>query len=115
MGHSQPPEAHNLCCPAVKQVCCLDDVQPCGRTARAPVSLCWHCLASASVALSAERDREKAKDKYVRSLWKLYSLHNQYVLALKAAEVHHFHHYQQALPSLLQSLHGLQEEEAHIT
>ncbi|XP_066491171.1 tyrosine-protein kinase Fes/Fps [Tiliqua scincoides] len=64
---------------------------------------------------SKEKDREKAKDKYVRSLWKLYSLHNQYILALKAAEVHHSHHYQQTLPSLLQSLHGLQEEAACIT
>ncbi|KAJ7309666.1 hypothetical protein JRQ81_007724 [Phrynocephalus forsythii] len=39
---------------------------------------------------SKEKEREKAKDKYVRTLWKLYSLHNQYVLALKAAEVQHF-------------------------
>ncbi|KAJ6662794.1 hypothetical protein lerEdw1_010998 [Lerista edwardsae] len=61
---------------------------------------------------SKEKDREKAKDKYVRSLWKLYSLHNQYVLALKAAEVHHSHHYLQALPGLLQSLHGLHQEAA---
>ncbi|XP_053128393.1 tyrosine-protein kinase Fes/Fps isoform X2 [Hemicordylus capensis] len=61
-----------------------------------------------------EKEREKAKDRYVRSLWKLYSLHNQYVLALKAAEVHHGHHYQQTLPGLLQSLYGLHQEMATI-
>ncbi|XP_062998940.1 tyrosine-protein kinase Fes/Fps [Elgaria multicarinata webbii] len=62
-----------------------------------------------------EKEREKAKDKYVRSLWKLYSLHNQYVLALKAAEVQHTTHYQQTLPGALQSLHSLHLEMAHIT
>uniref|UniRef100_A0A8D0E2L5 Tyrosine-protein kinase n=1 Tax=Salvator merianae TaxID=96440 RepID=A0A8D0E2L5_SALMN len=64
---------------------------------------------------SKEKEREKVKDRYVRSLWKLYSLHNQYVLALKAAEVQHAHHYQQALPGLLQSLHSLLQETAHMT
>uniref|UniRef100_A0ACB8E4J7 Uncharacterized protein n=2 Tax=Sphaerodactylus townsendi TaxID=933632 RepID=A0ACB8E4J7_9SAUR len=64
---------------------------------------------------SKEKEREKAKDRYVRSLWKLYSLHNQYVLALRAAEVHHAHHFQQMLPGLLQSLFSLQQEMAHIT
>ncbi|XP_077174308.1 tyrosine-protein kinase Fes/Fps isoform X2 [Paroedura picta] len=64
---------------------------------------------------SKEKEREKAKDRYVRSLWKLYSLHNQYVLALRAAEVHHAHHFQQMLPSMLRSLHGLQQEMAHLT
>ncbi|XP_061451018.1 tyrosine-protein kinase Fes/Fps isoform X2 [Rhineura floridana] len=62
-----------------------------------------------------EKEREKAKDRYVRSLWKLYSLHNQYVLALKAAEVQHAHHYQKTLPGVLQSLHSLHQEMAHIT
>ncbi|XP_015265874.1 PREDICTED: tyrosine-protein kinase Fes/Fps [Gekko japonicus] len=64
---------------------------------------------------SREKEREKAKDRYVRSLWKLYSSHNQYVLALRAAEVHHAHHCQQMLPGALRSLHGLQEEMAHVT
>ncbi|KAM6426160.1 tyrosine-protein kinase Fes/Fps isoform 2-T2 [Liasis olivaceus] len=64
---------------------------------------------------SKEKEREKAKDKYVRSLWKLYSLHNHYVLALKAAEVQHTLHYQQILPGVLQSLHGLLQEMAQIT
>ncbi|XP_062819605.1 tyrosine-protein kinase Fes/Fps isoform X2 [Anolis carolinensis] len=64
---------------------------------------------------SKEKDREKAKDRYVRSLWKLYSLHNQYVLALKAAETQHETHYQQTLPGTLQSLHALHQEMVHLT
>lgn len=46
----------------------------------------------------------------MRSLWKLHALHNQYVLAVQAASLHHQHHYQRVLPSLHQSLYGLQQE-----
>lgn len=67
------------------------------------------------MALSSDKEREKAKDRYVRSLWKLYSSHNQYVLALRAAEVQHSLHYEQILPGLLQSLHGLLQEMTQIT
>ncbi|XP_056356161.1 tyrosine-protein kinase Fes/Fps isoform X4 [Oenanthe melanoleuca] len=59
---------------------------------------------------SKDKERDKAKEKYVRSLWKLYALHNQYVLAVQAAALHHQHHYQRVLPSLHQSLYGLQQE-----
>uniref|UniRef100_A0A8B9PH50 Tyrosine-protein kinase n=1 Tax=Apteryx owenii TaxID=8824 RepID=A0A8B9PH50_APTOW len=59
---------------------------------------------------SKDKERDKAKEKYVRSLWKLYALHNQYVLAVRAAALHHQHHYQHALPGLHQSLYGLQQE-----
>nr|XP_021155065.1 tyrosine-protein kinase Fes/Fps isoform X2 [Columba livia] len=59
---------------------------------------------------SKDKERDKAKEKYVRSLWKLYALHNQYVLAVRAAALHHQHHYQRALPSLHQSLYSLQQE-----
>ncbi|XP_021263363.1 tyrosine-protein kinase Fes/Fps isoform X2 [Numida meleagris] len=59
---------------------------------------------------SKDKEREKAKEKYVRSLWKLYALHNQYVLAVQAATLHHQHHYQRALPTLHESLYSLQQE-----
>ncbi|NXS90813.1 FES kinase, partial [Jacana jacana] len=59
---------------------------------------------------SKDKERDKAKEKYVRSLWKLYALHNQYVLAVRAAALHHHHHYQRALPRLHQSLYSLQQE-----
>uniref|UniRef100_A0A8D0EPP1 FES proto-oncogene, tyrosine kinase n=1 Tax=Strix occidentalis caurina TaxID=311401 RepID=A0A8D0EPP1_STROC len=58
----------------------------------------------------AKRKYQEAKEKYVRSLWKLYALHNQYVLAVQAATLHHHHHYQRLLPSLHQSLLSLQQE-----
>ncbi|KAJ7311392.1 hypothetical protein JRQ81_007012 [Phrynocephalus forsythii] len=64
---------------------------------------------------SKEKEREKAKDKYVRTLWKLYTLHNQYVLVLKAAEVQHFAYYQRTLPGILESLHSLLQEMAYLT
>ncbi|XP_039933146.1 tyrosine-protein kinase Fes/Fps isoform X2 [Hirundo rustica] len=59
---------------------------------------------------SKDKERDKAKEKYVRSLWKLHALHNQYVLAVQAAALHQQHHYQRVLPSLHQSLYGLQQE-----
>ncbi|XP_029430692.1 tyrosine-protein kinase Fes/Fps [Rhinatrema bivittatum] len=59
---------------------------------------------------SKDKDRERAKEKYVRSTWKMHALHNQYVLAVRAAEVHHVHHYQQSLPSLHGSVQSLNEE-----
>ncbi|KAM5177363.1 tyrosine-protein kinase Fes/Fps isoform 2-T3 [Callospermophilus lateralis] len=61
-----------------------------------------------------DKDRDKAKDKYVRSLWKLFAHHNRYVLGVRAAQLHHQHHHQLMLPSLLQSLQDLHEEMVHI-
>ncbi|KAM6202068.1 tyrosine-protein kinase Fes/Fps isoform 4-T4 [Rhynchocyon petersi] len=59
---------------------------------------------------SKDKDRDKAKDKYVRSLWKLFAHHNRYVLGVRAAQLHHHHHHQLMLPSLLQSLQDLHQE-----
>ncbi|XP_012588143.1 PREDICTED: tyrosine-protein kinase Fes/Fps [Condylura cristata] len=63
---------------------------------------------------SRDKDRDKAKDKYVRSLWKLLAHHNRYVLGLRAAQLHHQHHHQRLLPGLLQSLQELHQEMARI-
>ncbi|KAL4836808.1 hypothetical protein H8958_006622 [Nasalis larvatus] len=63
---------------------------------------------------SKDKDRDKAKDKYVRSLWKLFAHHNRYVLGVRAAQLHHQHHHQLLLPSLLRSLQDLHEEMACI-
>ncbi|XP_024417417.2 tyrosine-protein kinase Fes/Fps isoform X2 [Desmodus rotundus] len=63
---------------------------------------------------SKDKDRDKAKDKYVRSLWKLFAHHNRYVLGVRAAQLHHHHHHQLMLPSLLQSLQDLHQEMACI-
>ena len=92
-------------------------------TSRPPAALwdAWHSPGDAAGAavlrggclprhLPADKERERAKEKYVRSLWKLYALHNQYVLAVRAAALHHHHHYQRALPTLHESLYSLQQE-----
>ncbi|XP_066095625.1 tyrosine-protein kinase Fes/Fps isoform X3 [Saccopteryx bilineata] len=63
---------------------------------------------------SKDKDRDKAKDKYVRSLWKLFAHHNRYVLGVQAAQLHHQHHHQLMLPGLLQSLQDLHQEMACI-
>ncbi|KAI5764905.1 FES protein [Gulo gulo luscus] len=63
---------------------------------------------------SKDKDRDKAKDKYVRSLWKLFAHHNRYVLGVRAAQLHHQHHHQLLLPGLLQSLQDLHQEMARI-
>ncbi|XP_076980373.1 tyrosine-protein kinase Fes/Fps isoform X2 [Tamandua tetradactyla] len=63
---------------------------------------------------SKEKDRDKAKDKYVRSLWKLFAHHNRYVLGVRAAQLHHQHHHQLMLPGLLHSLQDLHQEMACI-
>lgn len=62
----------------------------------------------------ADKDRDKAKDKYVRSLWKLFAHHNRYVLGVRAAQLHHQHHHQLLLPGLLQSLQDLHQDMACI-
>ncbi|XP_058150696.1 tyrosine-protein kinase Fes/Fps isoform X2 [Dasypus novemcinctus] len=63
---------------------------------------------------SKEKDRDRAKDKYVRSLWKLFAHHNRYVLGVRAAQLHHQHHHQLMMPGLLQSLQDLHQEMACI-
>ncbi|KAL4641893.1 tyrosine-protein kinase Fes/Fps isoform X1 [Arapaima gigas] len=59
---------------------------------------------------SKDKEREKAKERYVKATLKLNELHNDYVLSVKGAQIHHQHHYSQALPGLLDALQTLQEE-----
>ncbi|XP_077327347.1 tyrosine-protein kinase Fes/Fps isoform X1 [Lithobates pipiens] len=59
---------------------------------------------------SKDKDRDKAKEKYVKNTWKLHTLHNQYILAVKAARLHHEQHYTMSLPSLHESLQYLHEK-----
>ncbi|XP_066557715.1 tyrosine-protein kinase Fes/Fps [Amia ocellicauda] len=56
------------------------------------------------------KEREKARERCVRLTLKLHEHHNEYVLALRGAQLHHQHHYSQAQPALLNSLQALQEE-----
>lgn len=57
-----------------------------------------------------DKDREKAKERYVKASVKLYDLHNEYVLSVRAAQVYHQQHHSQIQPALLSALQTLQEE-----
>ncbi|XP_076880972.1 LOW QUALITY PROTEIN: tyrosine-protein kinase Fes/Fps [Brachyhypopomus gauderio] len=59
---------------------------------------------------SKDKDREKARERYVKATLKLHEHHNEYVLAVKAAQVHHEQHYGRSQPALLGALQTLQEE-----
>ncbi|XP_062828278.1 tyrosine-protein kinase Fer isoform X5 [Anolis carolinensis] len=61
-------------------------------------------------ALSKGKETEKAKDRYDKATMKLHMLHNQYVLALKGAQLHQHQHYDATLPLFLDSLQKMQEE-----
>lgn len=60
--------------------------------------------------LFSDKDREKAKERYIKATLKLHEHHNDYVLSVKAAQVHHQLHYGQSQPALLGALQTLQEE-----
>ncbi|XP_075063933.1 tyrosine-protein kinase Fes/Fps [Mixophyes fleayi] len=59
---------------------------------------------------SRDKDRDKAKERYVKNTWKLHTLHNQYILAVKSAKLHHGQHYSLSLPSLHDSMQNLHEK-----
>lgn len=59
---------------------------------------------------SKDKERDRAKERYVKATLKLHEHHNEYVLAVKAAQVHHEQHYGRSQPALLQALQTLQQE-----
>ncbi|XP_054544050.1 tyrosine-protein kinase Fer isoform X2 [Talpa occidentalis] len=61
-------------------------------------------------ALAKGKETEKAKERYDKATTKLHMLHNQYVLALKGAQLHQNQYYDSTLPLLLDSLQKMQEE-----
>lgn len=60
--------------------------------------------------LRADKEREKARERHTKATFRLHELHNEYVLAVKAAQVHQHHHFGEAQPALLSALQTLQEE-----
>ncbi|GAB0208713.1 tyrosine-protein kinase Fer [Grus japonensis] len=56
------------------------------------------------------KETEKAKDRCDKATMKLHMLHNQYVLALKGAQLHQHQYYDTTLPLLLDSLQKMEEE-----
>uniref|UniRef100_A0A8C9P6E1 Tyrosine-protein kinase n=1 Tax=Spermophilus dauricus TaxID=99837 RepID=A0A8C9P6E1_SPEDA len=61
-------------------------------------------------ALAKGKETEKAKERYDKATMKLHMLHNQYVLALKGAQLHQNQYHDNTLPLLLDSLQKMQEE-----
>uniref|UniRef100_A0A674HU56 Tyrosine-protein kinase n=1 Tax=Taeniopygia guttata TaxID=59729 RepID=A0A674HU56_TAEGU len=61
-------------------------------------------------AVAKGKETEKAKDRCEKATMKLHMLHNQYVLALKGAQLHQHQYYDSTLPLLLDSLQKMQEE-----
>ncbi|KAM6228358.1 tyrosine-protein kinase Fer-like isoform 2-T3 [Spheniscus humboldti] len=61
-------------------------------------------------AVAKGKETEKAKDRCDKATMKLHMLHNQYVLALKGAQLHHHQYYDTMLPLLLDSLQKMEEE-----
>ncbi|XP_054842238.1 tyrosine-protein kinase Fer [Eublepharis macularius] len=61
-------------------------------------------------AVAKGKETEKAKDRYDKATMKLHMLHNQYVLALKGAQLHQHQYYDTTLPLFLDSLQKMQEE-----
>ncbi|KAM6943509.1 tyrosine-protein kinase Fes/Fps [Xenentodon cancila] len=59
---------------------------------------------------SKDKDRDKNKERYIKASLKLYEVHNDYVLSVRAAQVYHQHHYSQIQPTLLSALQTLQQE-----
>uniref|UniRef100_A0A3P8XGV2 Tyrosine-protein kinase n=1 Tax=Esox lucius TaxID=8010 RepID=A0A3P8XGV2_ESOLU len=54
--------------------------------------------------------KEKARERYDKATMKLHNLHNQYVLAVRSAQLHQEHYHDTTLPLLLDSLQRMQEE-----
>nr|XP_023867522.1 tyrosine-protein kinase Fer isoform X4 [Salvelinus alpinus] len=56
------------------------------------------------------KEPEKARERYDKATMKLHNLHNQYVLAVRSAQLHQEHYHDTTLPLLLDSLQKMQEE-----
>ncbi|KAM4631310.1 tyrosine-protein kinase Fes/Fps isoform 1-T1 [Polymixia lowei] len=57
-----------------------------------------------------DREREKAKERYVKATLRLHEVHNEYVLSVRAAQVHHQLYYSEIHPALLSALQSLHQE-----
>ncbi|XP_037104361.1 tyrosine-protein kinase Fes/Fps isoform X1 [Syngnathus acus] len=57
-----------------------------------------------------DKEREKAKERYVKATMKLHQVHNEYVLSVRSAQVYQQQHHIHIQPALLNALQALQEE-----
>uniref|UniRef100_A0A8C9WQW4 Tyrosine-protein kinase n=1 Tax=Scleropages formosus TaxID=113540 RepID=A0A8C9WQW4_SCLFO len=56
------------------------------------------------------KETDKARERYDKATMKLHNLHNQYVLAVRSAQLHQEQYHDTTLPLLLDSLQKMQEE-----
>lgn len=61
-------------------------------------------------AIVKGKEPEKARERYDKATMKLHNLHNQYVLAVRGAQLHQEQYHDTTLPLLLDSLQKMQEE-----
>uniref|UniRef100_A0A8C7DKW8 non-specific protein-tyrosine kinase n=1 Tax=Oncorhynchus kisutch TaxID=8019 RepID=A0A8C7DKW8_ONCKI len=61
-------------------------------------------------AMVKGKEPEKARERYDKATMKLHNLHNQYVLAVRSAQLHQEQYHNTTLPLLLDSLQKMQEE-----
>lgn len=61
-------------------------------------------------ALAKGREAERARERYDKATAKLHNLHNQYVLAVRGAQLQQEEHRQRAAPGLLDALQRMQED-----
>ncbi|XP_064833610.1 tyrosine-protein kinase Fer-like isoform X1 [Oncorhynchus masou masou] len=61
-------------------------------------------------AMVKGKEPEKARERYDKATMKLHNLHNQYVLAVRSAQLHQEQYHDTTLPLLLDSLQKMQEE-----
>ncbi|XP_056146240.1 tyrosine-protein kinase Fer isoform X2 [Lampris incognitus] len=61
-------------------------------------------------AIAKGKEAERARERYDKATAKLHNLHNQYVLAVRGAQLHQEHHQCHAVPRLLDSLQRMQED-----
>ncbi|KAL4617567.1 tyrosine-protein kinase Fer-like isoform X1 [Arapaima gigas] len=59
---------------------------------------------------STGKETEKARERYDKATMKLHNLHNQYVLAVRSAQLHQEQYHDTTLPLLMDSLQKMQEE-----
>ncbi|XP_030624903.1 tyrosine-protein kinase Fer isoform X1 [Chanos chanos] len=61
-------------------------------------------------AVAKGKEPEKARERYDKATMKLHNLHNQYVLAVRSAQLHQETYHDSTLPLLLDSLQRMQED-----
>ncbi|XP_077419898.1 tyrosine-protein kinase Fes/Fps isoform X2 [Vanacampus margaritifer] len=59
---------------------------------------------------SKDKERDKAKERFVKATMKLHEVHNEYVLSVRAAQVYQEQHNAHIQPAMLNALQALQEE-----